>query len=389
MSKKLKLFYIVAFEEQTYNFENKIENILNLMQNGKKQHITTLENHFLMLSKHFNIYNFYKYKDNIEKENSIIYHLPNGRDDEKGVEEELLKYKGKVPIVMRSYDAHSPNKASIDYMEKYHDLIITYLKKHVNNNNIFFGHMCYDNHIMHTYQQNKSKKLACMILRNREESSYNKDYSLFIEKGIDLLKNYKERKKITKYTDIHIYGTGWSIKTKNYYGPINPFDKKYHVLGNYKFNFVLENVITKTHISEKTLDSFLSFSVPVYLGAPDINKHIPKETFININDFQDYDDLLNFLKNMTIEEYNKYINSIEKNRNIIFKQFSTEENFSKIVYNWYNNKYKTNFGLSNDEYKEIEQSIGNLKFKSSSVILSNLYRYLYLFKLYLLEYIRK
>ena len=98
--KKINLFYILSHKKQTYLYEKRIGDLVNLERQGLKKHSTTLEDHFFMLSKYFNLYNFYRYKNKIQNfENAVIYHLPQGKDFKTGVEDNLIKFKNKVPII--------------------------------------------------------------------------------------------------------------------------------------------------------------------------------------------------------------------------------------------------------------------------------------------------
>ena len=66
------------------------------------------------------------------------------------------------------------------------------------------------------------------------------------------------------------------------------------------------------YITEKIFDCFKARSVPIYWGASDIEKYIPKDCFIDFRDFASYEDLLNFLTSIDEKRYNFYIDNIEK-----------------------------------------------------------------------------
>jgi hypothetical protein len=86
---------------------------------------------------------------------------------------------------------------------------------------------------------------------------------------------------------------------------------KYPVLSNYFFCICYENVRTIVgYITEKILDCFFAGCVPVYWGAPNVTDHIPANTFISRAAFHSYEDLYRYLKNMTEEEYKKYLVNI-------------------------------------------------------------------------------
>ena len=88
---------------------------------------------------------------------------------------------------------------------------------------------------------------------------------------------------------------------------------KVEVIKNYKFSICYENTRDLPgYITEKILDCFKAGVIPIYLGADNITDYIPKDCFIDKRDFQTYQELLYFLKNMTEEEHNCYIERIRE-----------------------------------------------------------------------------
>ncbi len=375
--KKLNLYYIIADKVQTDLFEKKIIRLRQQFDRGKSPVVTALEHHYLVLSYHFNLKNFFSkpLNQNIPKE-SIIYHLPAGRDSKgESVTKLLEKLKGSIPIVMRSYDAHSPIKTHKDYMLRYHDMCVTYLRKWVNDEDILFGQLCFDSYMHFKIDKNVNRrKLACMILRNRKNSEYHVDDKAFRKKGLELRKKYKLRKEIVKKQQISIYGSGWSSKMKNYKGPIYPFDQKYFTLAKYKFNIIIENAEVDNYISEKIHDSLMALTVPIYFGSPVVNEFIPKTCFINGSNFKNLDHLLEHISSMTQKQYDKIVENMLNHRLEIFKSFNTQVNFSEVVYNWYNRKYDVKYGPNQNEYADVESKISSVTIKKSNSIKSNLLR---------------
>lgn len=126
---------------------------------------------------------------------------------------------------------------------------------------------------------------------------------------------YSERMKAIEFfekkggKDFCFYGRGWEkFGFKSYKGPI---DNKYEVLKQYRFSLCYENIKNQPgYITEKIFDCFASGCVPIYFGAPNIAKFIPKNCFISRRDFKNYEELYSYLKNMKEDEYNKYIENI-------------------------------------------------------------------------------
>lgn len=79
-------------------------------------------------------------------------------------------------------------------------------------------------------------------------------------------------------------------------------ESKSDTLGNYTFAICFENSILKGWITEKIFDCFFAGTIPIYLGAPDIEDYIPKDCFIDMRNFPDYPALYQYLKSLTNAE---------------------------------------------------------------------------------------
>lgn len=192
----------------------------------------------------------------------------------------------------------------------------------------------------------KKKKLLVLLNSNKSVpfplillSPYKKVLYLERLKAINFFEN-----KILEEFDL--YGRGWnqpmkfSIKEKlfghkkylSYRGDIpRELGSKLSVLSRYKFNICFENCIADGYISEKIIDCFKAHTVPIYLGAPNIEKYIPENCFIDFRKFKDYTSLLNFLTNMDEKTYNQYIEN--GNKLLKTKKFSDtwfEEGFLTV-----------------------------------------------------------
>lgn len=117
----------------------------------------------------------------------------------------------------------------------------------------------------------------------------------------------------------------------SYKGKIN---KKKDTLMKYNYAICFENSKnTNGYITEKIFDCFFSGCIPIYWGAPNINDYVPDKTYINMNDFQDYQTLFNYLINISESEYDSYIKEIKKYlKSDKIKQFS-DVSFSDIITN--------------------------------------------------------
>ncbi len=133
--------------------------------------------------------------------------------------------------------------------------------------------------------------------------------------------------------DFEFYGVGWDeyvfpdirfLKALNRIKPLKKIlapsfpsyrgrvERKRDVLGNYRFAIAYENVKNVPgYITEKIFDCFFAGTVPVYLGANNITKHIPAGCFIDKRDYGSYEELYEYLITMSNETYLRYLENIE------------------------------------------------------------------------------
>lgn len=73
-------------------------------------------------------------------------------------------------------------------------------------------------------------------------------------------------------------------------------------LSEYTFCLCYENLSLKGYITEKIFDCLVAGTIPIYLGAPDIETVVPADAFIDMRRFQSYDELRRFLKQLGPED---------------------------------------------------------------------------------------
>ena len=171
-----------------------------------------------------------------------------------------------------------------------------------------------------------NKKLLCLISANKRSKHKAELYS----KRVEIIRWY-EKNFLEKFD---LYGTGWANSKKamapwfrrkilhhgpwaNYFAP--PFDSykgivesKFQILQNYKFSICFENVKDVAgYITEKIFDSMSAGSVPIYLGANNIQDHIPKRCFINYRRFNSIFQMHEYLTTMESGRYEEYLDAID------------------------------------------------------------------------------
>jgi hypothetical protein len=167
---------------------------------------------------------------------------------------------------------------------------------------------------------NSKRKFLVMINKNKKKRLYrrltiwlNRKYLPF-EKDL-LAERVKLIEFFSRTNDIDLYGVDWDK------APPYPFwsykkaiqgvyrgkvDSKYRKLSEYNFAITTENNITPGFIGEALFDCFYAGTIPIYLGAPDIKEYIPKECFIDLRDFKNYEELRLFLKSLTLAQIQQY-----------------------------------------------------------------------------------
>jgi alpha(1,3/1,4) fucosyltransferase len=147
-----------------------------------------------------------------------------------------------------------------------------------------------------------SKKLLVNITSNKKSE---RPYELYSER-LKLIEHFDHYYP----EDFDLYGFGWQDRNfQSYNGTVSD---KIKTLSNYKFALCLENMHNvEGYITEKIFDCFYANCIPVYLGATNIDKYVPSDTFIKYSDFKTPKEMYDFLINMTEKDYSKYINAIE------------------------------------------------------------------------------
>jgi hypothetical protein len=151
----------------------------------------------------------------------------------------------------------------------------------------------------------EEKKLCTMICSNKMYSGPGELYSAR-RKVIFFFENLAKK----GVDDFYFYGQGgWPRTYVTFKGEV---PHKRPVLKKYRFCFCYENSNnTPGYITEKIFDCLVSGCVPIYWGAENITDYVPEDCFIDRRNFANNQDLYEFLKSMSKEEYEKYLEHIK------------------------------------------------------------------------------
>lgn len=133
----------------------------------------------------------------------------------------------------------------------------------------------------------------------------------------------------------HLFGRG-----------LRPIEYKNEALEDYKYTVSIENSFEYNNISEKLTDAFLTYTIPFYQGATNIEEYYPKDSYISI-DINRYDHTLKKIENVlnNTNHYTSNFQHLKAARSIFLK----EEIFSQKIRKFFNEMIE-NQAHTSDEY---------------------------------------
>lgn len=107
------------------------------------------------------------------------------------------------------------------------------------------------------------------------------------------------------------------------------------IFENCKFSITIENVTANNFFTEKIIDCFMSKTIPIYCGCPNISEHFNMKGIITFNT---EDELIDILENISEEDYKKRLVYIEENFNLAKQFCNFFKRVDKEVESFLNNK---------------------------------------------------
>jgi hypothetical protein len=117
--------------------------------------------------------------------------------------------------------------------------------------------------------------------------------ALFISNRTNQSRRLEYASELMRYLDVHSYGR--FRRNRVIFGDCwRP--TKLEIIAKYKFTLAFENAIGTDYVTEKFYDPLVAGSVPVYLGAPNVETFAPADhCYINVADFAGPRDLAEYL----------------------------------------------------------------------------------------------
>lgn len=173
----------------------------------------------------------------------------------------------------------------------------------------------------------KEKKLSIIVSNLSVFDGHKKRLSF-----LDVLRNSE--------INLDIFGKG-----------INFIESKWDGLAKYKYSIVIENSLNEDYWTEKIADCFLSWTVPIYYGCPNIGNYFPENSFILI-DINDPITAVYKIKDIIEnDDWSKRFEDLKIARELVLNKYQFFPQIVSIIDNHHvnNNNYKL-FTLT--EYKK-------------------------------------
>lgn len=201
-------------------------------------------------------------------------------------------------ILIHGCEPKSINNITKEIIEnsKYFDKIYSFDEKVLSeckNSELFYFGSCWV----------LSDKVGESILKESEfqEKTFDKKFKVsFIKSNKNFLEGHRLRNSVPEL-----------IKNKKF-EPLHMqnIPIKFPLFKDSMFHIAIENTRENNYFSEKVIDCFMTKTVPIYWGCPNIGDIFDKKGIITFNDLSE----LNFiLENLTEKEYYNKLESLEKN----------------------------------------------------------------------------
>lgn len=198
-----------------------------------------------------------------------------------------------------------PNEVSKyrQYANKKVSLIYNQLEININNKNIL-SHGALPWHIDKEYDFLNNVKVKDLKKENKIVWITSNQNS---SKGHEIRMNFLE--KIKELPFLELYGRG-----------IKPIDDKWEILKGSKYAIAYENFKNDHYWSEKIIDCYLSYTMPIYYGCNAIENFFPKNSFIQIDPNDKHIDLF-FKEIVNSGKWEENIDAITKARDLVLNEY--------------------------------------------------------------------
>ena len=178
-------------------------------------------------------------------------------------------------------DVHLPQMKDPSFIDRF-DITMTYRL---------------DSDVVATYLE---PNLPELLRRPPAEKEDGKLLNAFISSGYNHSRRIEFLLQLMPHIDVHSYG---KVFRNRQVADDKGRKTKLKTIGAYKFTLAFENAIAKDYVTEKFYEPLIAGSVPVYLGAPNIEAFAPGDRcFINAADWKSPAALARYLVEVASDE---------------------------------------------------------------------------------------
>jgi hypothetical protein len=139
---------------------------------------------------------------------------------------------------------------------------------------------------------------------------------------------------------------------------VSEIEDKWDAIAPYKYHLVFENGRWPHYWTEKLTDAFLGFSLPIYVGCPNIKEYFSQEALILLDDTSPQKAVNQLIKLVEDDAYSIAFQSIVSARNKVIYEYSLFNVLIKLIQQY--------FSMSTTSYKRIDLRLfENISYKYS------------------------
>jgi hypothetical protein len=242
-----------------------------------------------------------------------------------------IEYKKPIRLFIDSFQGYNSNEDSFKILYiKEAEAICKLRNETIKNQNKFDAIIAYDEEILKRCNNSYFLPFGTTWIHN-----YNFPNKKF---QISNITGHKE------ITDGHILRKKVHYKQTKIINPIDFYISQYLGVENFnnnkilqdlkeplfesQFHICIENSRQKNYFTEKLIDCFVTKTIPIYWGCPNIKDFFDISSIIIVDDLKD---IINVCNNLSLESYNTMLLGIENNSVLSKKYINLVENVEKIL----------------------------------------------------------
>jgi hypothetical protein len=109
-------------------------------------------------------------------------------------------------------------------------------------------------------------------------------------------------------------------------------DGKWSGISPFRFSIAVENERHQDYFTEKVLDCWLAGAVPIYFGAPNLDKYFPEDSFYSLKSLE-FEDFRGLVREglFSIQSYARRLESVRVSRQLVLDRFSMDSMIRRVL----------------------------------------------------------